>query len=141
MHFRAVAVPRLVLSCLESGRVGSGFDEATLISLSKKLEPIVVDEVPVQSPRPGAGEQVWVEPRYVCEVRYLERTDDRQLRHPVFDLRALAAQKRVRAINGTNNTWFCGAWMRNGFHEDGLSSAVDVAHAIQARTMAAIAAE
>lgn len=47
-------------------------------------------------------------------------------RHPVFDLGALAAQDRLRAANGTNNTWFCGAWMKNGFHEDGLSSAVEV---------------
>lgn len=48
------------------------------------------------------------------------------LRHPVYDLAALAAQNDVAAFNGTRNTWFCGAWMKNGFHEDGLSSAVDV---------------
>jgi predicted NAD/FAD-binding protein len=52
------------------------------------------------------------------------------LRHPVYDLAALAAQDTVRAMNGTNNTWFCGAWMRHGFHEDGLSSAVDVVSAL-----------
>ena len=47
-------------------------------------------------------------------------------RHPVYDLAALAAQGGVRAMNGTRNTWFCGAWMKNGFHEDGFASAVDV---------------
>ena len=52
------------------------------------------------------------------------------LRHPVYDLAALAAQDCVRAMNGANNTWFCGAWMRHGFHEDGLASAVDVVRAI-----------
>ncbi len=46
--------------------------------------------------------------------------------HPVFDVAALAAQTSIRAMNGTLNTWFCGAWMRNGFHEDGFASAVDV---------------
>ncbi len=51
--------------------------------------------------------------------------------HPVFDLPAIAAQGTIRAMNGTQNTWFCGAWMRNGFHEDGFQSAVDVVDAMQ----------
>jgi uncharacterized protein len=51
--------------------------------------------------------------------------------HPVFDLPALAAQDTIRAMNGSRNTWFCGAWMRNGFHEDGFQSAVDVVDAMQ----------
>ena len=52
-------------------------------------------------------------------------------RHPVYDLAALAAQSGIRAMNGTNNTWFCGAWMKNGFHEDGFASAVDVVDALR----------
>jgi uncharacterized protein len=51
--------------------------------------------------------------------------------HPVFDLPAINAQSTIRAMNGTQNTWFCGAWMRNGFHEDGFQSAVDVVDAMQ----------
>ena len=54
-------------------------------------------------------------------------------RHPVYDRAALAAQDSIRAMNGTRNTWFCGAWMRNGFHEDGFASAVDVVEAMRAR--------
>jgi predicted NAD/FAD-binding protein len=46
-------------------------------------------------------------------------------------LKALAAQKTAAEMNGTNRTWFCGAWMKHGFHEDGLSSALDVVNAIQ----------
>lgn len=61
-------------------------------------------------------------------------------RHPVYDLGTLKAQGEVRAMNGTANTWFCGAWMRNGFHEDGLASAVDVVEARRAgRTLRAVA--
>lgn len=56
--------------------------------------------------------------------------DQTVLHHPVYDGAALQAQKEITAMNGTNNTWFCGAWMKNGFHEDGLSSAVDVANGI-----------
>jgi len=52
--------------------------------------------------------------------------DQTTFRHPVYDLDALDGQREIAAMNGTNNTWFCGAWMKNGFHEDGLSSAVDV---------------
>jgi predicted NAD/FAD-binding protein len=53
-------------------------------------------------------------------------------RHPVYDRAALAAQGTIRAMNGTHNTWFCGAWMRNGFHEDGFASAVAVVEAMRA---------
>ncbi|MEM6372044.1 MAG: FAD-dependent oxidoreductase [Pseudomonadota bacterium] len=56
--------------------------------------------------------------------------DQTVLRHPVYDLAALDAQTTVAAMNGTNNTWFCGAWMRHGFHEDGLASAIDVVRAL-----------
>lgn len=59
--------------------------------------------------------------------------DEVILRHPVYDLTALEGQREVAAMNGTNSTWFCGAWMKNGFHEDGLSSAADVARALLAK--------
>lgn len=67
--------------------------------------------------------------------------DQTVLRHPVYDLGALAAQEQVRTFNGTDNTWFCGAWMRHGFHEDGLASGMEVADAINARTAIKVAAE
>lgn len=50
--------------------------------------------------------------------------------HPVYDAAALRAQADIRGFNGTNRTWFCGAWMRNGFHEDGFVSALDVVRAM-----------
>ena len=61
-------------------------------------------------------------------------------RHPVYDLPALAAQGGIRAMNGTNATWFCGAWMKNGFHEDGFASAVDVVDAMRTRATDTLAA-
>lgn len=42
--------------------------------------------------------------------------------HPVFDLRAVAAQKRMPQLQGQNNCYFAGAWMGYGFHEDGLKA-------------------
>lgn len=61
------------------------------------------------------------------------------LRHPVYDAGMLAAQRAVAGFNGARDTWFCGAWMRNGFHEDGLASAEAVADGILARSVGAAA--
>ena len=57
--------------------------------------------------------------------------------HPVFSLAGMAAQERWAEINGRRNTWFCGAYWRNGFHEDGVVSALRVADAIGAGVQAA----
>ena len=46
--------------------------------------------------------------------------------HPVFDAAAIAAQQRVPSLQGNAHTWFCGAWTRYGFHEDGLVSGLAV---------------
>ncbi|MBG6079758.1 NAD(P)/FAD-dependent oxidoreductase [Rubrivivax gelatinosus] len=56
--------------------------------------------------------------------------------HPVFDLGAIEAQRRVPALQGRSRTWFCGAWTRYGFHEDGLASALDVVRAVRAHWQA-----
>lgn len=50
--------------------------------------------------------------------------------HPVFDLDAIAAQRRLPDIQGQRRTWFCGAWTGYGFHEDGLKSGLAVADAL-----------
>jgi predicted NAD/FAD-binding protein len=47
--------------------------------------------------------------------------------HPVFDKAVLDAQAKVQMLQGIRNTWFCGAHLGHGFHEDGLASAVTVA--------------
>jgi len=46
--------------------------------------------------------------------------------HPLFTVKAIEAQKRKSEISGVNNTYYCGAYWRNGFHEDGVMSALDV---------------
>jgi predicted NAD/FAD-binding protein len=49
--------------------------------------------------------------------------------HPVFTPESVAAQARHRELDGYRGTYYCGAWWRNGFHEDGVVSALDaVAH-------------
>ena len=53
--------------------------------------------------------------------------------HPVFDLAAIEAQKRMPQLQGQQHTWFAGAWMGYGFHEDGLKAGLSVARALLAR--------
>jgi predicted NAD/FAD-binding protein len=50
--------------------------------------------------------------------------------HPRFDLGAIAAQEGIASIQGRHNTWFAGAWLGYGFHEDGLQSGLNVAAAL-----------
>lgn len=47
--------------------------------------------------------------------------------HPVYNPMTIACQQRRAEINGQRNSYFCGAYWYNGFHEDGARSAVDVA--------------
>lgn len=53
--------------------------------------------------------------------------------HPVFTLQSVRAQERKQEVSGLNNTWYCGAYWHNGFHEDGVRSALDVVTQIQAQ--------
>lgn len=50
--------------------------------------------------------------------------------HPLFDAKALEAQKLLWNLQGRKNTWFCGAHFGSGFHEDGLQSGLAVAEAL-----------
>jgi len=52
--------------------------------------------------------------------------------HPLFNPQSWRAQARRGEINGHNRSWYCGAWWYNGFHEDGVRSALDVVNAIAA---------
>ena len=42
--------------------------------------------------------------------------------HPVFDLPAIQAQSHMPQLQGQQHTWFAGAWMGYGFHEDGFKA-------------------
>jgi len=53
--------------------------------------------------------------------------------HPVFDLPAIAAQSKLPRLQGQHRTWYAGAWMRYGFHEDGYQAGLAVAQGLLAQ--------
>lgn len=63
-----------------------------------------------------------IDPRHVIKVM--------DYAHPLFDLKAIAAQRRLWQIQGNRHTWFCGAYFGSGFHEDGLQAGLAVAEAL-----------
>ena len=50
--------------------------------------------------------------------------------HPIFNARAMNAQRNLWSLQGERNTWFCGAYFGAGFHEDGLQAGLAVAEAL-----------
>ena len=58
--------------------------------------------------------------------------DRASFEHPIFDHAALDAQRQIWAIQGQRNTFYCGAHLGAGFHEDGLQSGLAVAEMLGA---------
>jgi len=79
-----------------AGKVGTGFDDASLVSLQKRLASIETDKRPVTD-APGAGGVRWVKPELIAEVSFGEWTGGGHIRHSVF--RGLRQDKPVRAIS------------------------------------------
>ncbi len=55
--------------------------------------------------------------------------------HPIYDPQAICAQKSLHRLNGNGHRYFCGSYFRFGFHEDALSSALNVARLILGRNI------
>jgi bifunctional non-homologous end joining protein LigD len=67
-----------------AGRVGTGFSDRDLNEIGARLRATERRTPPCTGNLPAGREHHWVEPREVCEVRYLEWTADRLLRQPVW---------------------------------------------------------
>ncbi|MBK1686559.1 NAD(P)/FAD-dependent oxidoreductase [Rubrivivax gelatinosus] len=129
VHADATALPRRKLAWAswnyvrspDRGREQAGVCLHYLLNRLQPLPwttPVIVSLNPVTEPAPGT---------VFREIEYA---------HPVFDLAAIEAQRRVPALQGRARTWFCGAWTRYGFHEDGLASALDVVRSLRAHWQA-----
>ncbi len=91
---RANAFGALVLAVRDAdglrwvGNVGTGFSEAEIERLLQKLRPLVRETSPLREvpkmPKVRKGDVVWVEPRLVAEVKFVEWTHDHHLRAPAY---------------------------------------------------------
>ena len=52
-------------------------------------------------------------------------------KHPLLDFNNLKLKNRINVIQGKRKTYFCGAWLGNGFHEDGIKSALNIVKKIR----------
>jgi len=66
------------------GRVGTGFDDASLDAIWRRLQPLRRATSPFTRGTPTGRGHTWVEPALVCEVRFTEWTLDGGFRHPTF---------------------------------------------------------
>ena len=66
-----------------AGSVGTGFTAKMIDETHRALLPMKVKQAPCAGAPAGRG-HTWIEPRAVCEVKYLEWTEEGLLRHPVF---------------------------------------------------------
>ena len=83
--------------------------------LLNKLQPLPFEQAVVVSLNPT---QPIDHSKIIASIDYA---------HPVFDLAAIDAQQHLHEIQGQQHTWFAGAWMGYGFHEDGLKAGLGVA--------------
>ena len=100
---------------------------------------------PDDKPAPAIGVTYWMnslqgidskEPLFLSlnspfDIRPDTIYDETEFRHPVFDAAAIRAQKLLPGLQGQQHTFFCGAYTRWGFHEDGYASAMDVVQMIR----------
>ena len=132
LHSDVTVMPKLYKcwsSWVYTERKDKNTDKIDLTYWMNSLQPIPLDDplfVTLNSTRNIDQNQIY---------------DQVTMRHPVYDVGVLGAQKDISLNNGDNRTWFSGAWMKNGFHEDGLSSGLDVARSILAKDILPIAAE
>lgn len=93
------------------GRVGTGFDEAGMADLAKKMSPLERKTSPLaETPKDARAGAVWLTPRLVAQIGYTERTKSGALRHPSFlGLREdKSAEEVTMPTRGDSDATICG---------------------------------
>lgn len=79
-----------------AGHVGGGFTEKKLEEVKDLLSPYITKKCPFQTPPKTNTSVTWVEPRFICEVKFKEWTTGGNMRMPIF--LGMRADKPVRAV-------------------------------------------
>lgn len=66
------------------GHTGTGFTEKLLKEVYNKLKPHIQKKSPFEEKIKVNSPVTWVNPSFVCNIKYTERTEDGMMRHPVF---------------------------------------------------------
>jgi bifunctional non-homologous end joining protein LigD len=67
-----------------AGHTGSGFNQKSLKETYSLLKPLVRKDSPLNEIVKTNMPVTWVEPKYICEVKYTEWTNEGSMRHPIF---------------------------------------------------------
>ncbi|MGJ7613136.1 MULTISPECIES: NAD(P)/FAD-dependent oxidoreductase [unclassified Variovorax] len=126
LHTDAAVLPqrRSAWAAWNYERAAAGEHEAGRVCLHyllNKLQPLPWEQPVVVSLNP------------VREIQRSQVMAEYDYDHPVLDLAAIRAQGEVPALQGQRNTWFAGAWMGYGFHEDGLKAGLAAAKGLRER--------
>ena len=120
LHTDAAVLPqaRKAWAAWNYERATNRADEASRVCLHyllNRLQPLPFEQPVIVSLNPVRA----VDPAHIL--------GDYDYEHPVFDQAAIHAQTRASALQGKNHTYFAGAWMGYGFHEDGLKAGLNAA--------------
>ena len=118
LHFDESVLPREKIAWAAwnylSTESTSGNDKVSVSYLINKLQPLPVEKAVIVTLNPASKIE---KNKVVKEINY---------QHPLFSKDAIRAQREMVNIQGRQGVYFSGAWLRYGFHEDGILSSKSV---------------
>ena len=118
LHFDESVLPREKIAWAAwnylSAELTSGNDKVSVSYLINKLQPLPVEKAVIVTLNPASKIE---KNKVVKEINY---------QHPLFSIDAIMAQREIVNIQGRQGVYFSGAWLRYGFHEDGILSSKSV---------------
>ena len=118
LHFDESVLPREKIAWAAwnylSTELTSGNDKVSVSYLINKLQPLPVEKAVIVTLNPASKIE---KNKVVKEINY---------QHPLFSIDAIRAQREMVNIQGRQGVYFSGAWLRYGFHEDGILSSKSV---------------
>ena len=118
LHFDESVLPREKIAWAAwnylSTESTSGNDKVSVSYLLNKLQPLPVEKAVIVTLNPASKIE---KNKVVKEINY---------QHPLFSIDAIMAQREMVNIQGRQGVYFSGAWLRYGFHEDGILSSKSV---------------
>ena len=118
LHFDESVLPREKIAWAAwnylSTETTTGNDTVSVSYLINKLQPLPVNKAVIVTLNPAIKID---KNKVVKEINY---------EHPLFSKEAIMAQQTMDSIQGREGVYFSGAWLRYGFHEDGILSSKSV---------------